>query len=53
MWRQEGVRCHDLVADCALDGGFYFAFRAGGDAGFVSRSFLNDKPGYENIHTLF
>ena len=23
---EEGVRCHDLVADRALDGGFYFAF---------------------------
>jgi hypothetical protein len=22
---EEGVRCHDLVADRALDGGFYFA----------------------------
>jgi hypothetical protein len=23
---EEGVCCYDLVADCALDRGFYFAF---------------------------
>ena len=36
MWGEEGVGCHELVANCALDGGFDFAFRAGGDASLVS-----------------
>ena len=27
MWCEEGVGCHELVANCALHGGFHFAFR--------------------------
>jgi len=36
VWCEEGVGCHELVANCALHGGFHFAFRAGGDASLVS-----------------
>ena len=36
VWCEEGVCCHELVADRALDGGLDFGFRAGGDASFVS-----------------
>ena len=36
VWYEEGVCCHELVADRALDGGLDFRFRAGGNASFVS-----------------
>ncbi len=31
MWCEEGVCLHELRAEGALDGGFYFGFRTGGD----------------------
>lgn len=43
MWCEEGVGCHELVANRALDGRFDFAFRAGGDASLVSKKVPRDE----------
>jgi hypothetical protein len=42
VWCEEGVCCHELGADRALDGGLDFGFRAGGNASFVSTKYHKD-----------